>query len=608
MAEQQLVDYIKKAREAGQSDDQTRALLYKNGWQESEVSEAFTSLNQPQAQAQPQQQTSPQPQYQPQPTVQPASQPESQTQPQPQVTGQPQINIRSQPQSQYQPQSSSIVGYQQDNLSQIKTNSHILLKILTALITVIVLGSIAYFAFGQYFNLPYSDIVWNFFRPKPEVVINNMMTNMKNVKSSHTIMQLTIAATDKNTKAFYGTLSLNTNSEVDTIDAKNPKADGNFTVSLTMPGNNSPINATISIAYVGGAFYFKVNNITIPDNYLSALSSASPPIDTSQIKGKWFKVDQDSINALNTLAQTNQNTPLMSSTSPVGLNFSQISQSPMANSLNPNAFQTIQNLIATENIFTVDKQLNDEVISGQKTYHYSVIIPNTKLKDLLTKLVNIQAQGSSSSASSSSQPANNFSIPPSAMDSLVNLLASTIGDINMEIWVGQKDYMLYQIKFDKLVDLSKVSPGLNTQVDVKLSQTNSNFNKPITVQPPAGAQKIEDAVSAFIQASQVQTPQAKVEASLKQIRSDAQSLFMTDNNYSSLCNHGLLNGYQSVYGQELIGLNNDIIAQGARKPACFANAQNFCISAQLADGSYVCIDKNNTVGKTKCTSAKTACK
>jgi Na+-transporting methylmalonyl-CoA/oxaloacetate decarboxylase gamma subunit len=73
MAEQQLVDYIKKAKGVGQTDEQTRTLLYKNGWTEAEVSEAFAAVSQPQPQVQPQYQPKPQPQVQPQqPQVQPA--------------------------------------------------------------------------------------------------------------------------------------------------------------------------------------------------------------------------------------------------------------------------------------------------------------------------------------------------------------------------------------------------------------------------------------------------------------------------------------------------------------------------------------------------------
>jgi outer membrane biosynthesis protein TonB len=88
MAEQQLVDYIKKAKDAGQTDEQTRALLYKNGWTEAEVAEAF-SAGQPAAQPQVQTQPQPQPQVvaqpKPEPQIQPQSKPQQQYQPKPQA-------------------------------------------------------------------------------------------------------------------------------------------------------------------------------------------------------------------------------------------------------------------------------------------------------------------------------------------------------------------------------------------------------------------------------------------------------------------------------------------------------------------------------------------
>ena len=64
----ELVDYIKKAKQAGQSDDQTRQILLKNGWSDAEVAEAFTAIipvdkpQQQQPQAQPQVVSQPKPQ------------------------------------------------------------------------------------------------------------------------------------------------------------------------------------------------------------------------------------------------------------------------------------------------------------------------------------------------------------------------------------------------------------------------------------------------------------------------------------------------------------------------------------------------------------------
>jgi hypothetical protein len=137
-------------------------------------------------------------------------------------------------------------------------------------------------------------------------------------------------------------------------------------------------------------------------------------------------------------------------------------------------------------------------------------------------------------------------------------------------------------------------------LDLSFNETSSNFNKPITVQAPANAQKIEDVVLPLLKTQ-------KINADMKQIGSVAQSVFVTNNAYSSLCYRGLLNGYLNTYGNDLITLNNDIVSQGAVKPICLSGVQGYCVSTLLADGSYLCIDKNNTVGRTKCISAQTIC-
>ena len=115
MAEQQLIDYITKARVAGQSDDQTSSLLYKNGWTEVEVKEALAALAQPKPQ--------PQPQVVPQTEVSPVSpvvdNPVVETntqvvsQPKQELQPEPQINIQQQPaQPEAQPEINKVLEAQ----------------------------------------------------------------------------------------------------------------------------------------------------------------------------------------------------------------------------------------------------------------------------------------------------------------------------------------------------------------------------------------------------------------------------------------------------------------------------------------------------------------
>jgi hypothetical protein len=255
-------------------------------------------------------------------------------------------------------------------------------------------------------------------------------------------------------------------------------------------------------------------------------------------------------------------------------------------------------------MFSVDKQLGDEVISGQAAYHYLIKISKEKMKDLAGKIIDLvlkesaslPASGTTDAASGASASLFAQNMVKSFADSFVD----TIGDINMEMWIGKKDYMLYGYHLEKSIDVNKFYPGADTSVALKFNMTNSDFNKPASIQEPADTQRIETVLLPIIK-------EQKVESDLGELDFTAQSLFYASQSYYSLCRGGLLNGYLATYGKTLINLNNDIISQGAKKPVCFSGVQDYCISTQLADGSWLCVDKNGILGKTKCVSFKTVC-
>ena len=138
MAEQQLIDYIQKARAAGQSDDQSKTLLVKNGWTDTEISEALASMNQSQ------------PQSQPEPKIiQPDAQPEPQMQYKPEPQIQPQVNSM------------------ESSMPTEKRGMHLVLNIIIVLIILVILGGAGYFVLGQQNML--KGLV-NQFMPTPVVI------------------------------------------------------------------------------------------------------------------------------------------------------------------------------------------------------------------------------------------------------------------------------------------------------------------------------------------------------------------------------------------------------------------------------------------------------
>ena len=485
MAEQQLVDYIKKAKEAGQSDDQTKSLLLKNGWTDAEVSDAFGAINP----AQP---------------IQPAqpAQPEPQPQIQPQIQQQPQV------QPQYQPQQSVMA-----ESHQIKSKSHALANILIALVVLVIIGCAGYFFAGQYFNLPGS--FKNSLAQSPEAVIAKMDANMKTVKTYHATVSGDFVAASKEE------LLASADGVNDLTDLNNPKSNFNFTANITNPGSTAPV-ATVSVSAIatGGNSYVMLNNGVFAAGFI-------PGLNISQIQGKWFEADQNSMTAL-----------------------------PQVSILQPNNFSVankLQNLMLAENIFSNIKQLNSQVINGQNTYHYSATINNANLNNFINR----------------EMPAG--------------YVAATPGNATVELWIGKTNYMLYQYQIN--------------ESGIKITATNSDFNNPVTIQAPADSQKIETILLPFIKLQQI-------ESDLLQVNTVAQSVLVKNSSYSTLCKNGLLNAYLKM---GLLTFSKDIVSQDAKTPVCFGGAQNYCVSSQLADGTWMCIGKTGIIGKTNCVSSATVC-
>ncbi|MCX6724415.1 MAG: hypothetical protein NT155_04615 [Candidatus Staskawiczbacteria bacterium] len=555
MLEQQLVDYIKKAKEAGQSESQTRSLLYKNGWTEAEVGDAFASLNQPR----------------PQPQVQPQARPQAQP-----IQAQPEIKVAQAVQPQVQQQSPKVVAVNpaQNNIMRPKNKLHTILKISIALIIVVVLCGAGLFAAGQYFNLP-----WNPFWPNPATVMSKMMANMQNVKSNRTKVQGEISVTS-DSKESLGKLTFSTDTQGDITDIKNPKANVAFTMNLTSPMISSEASATISMISLGTTFYYKIDKIVIPSDY------SYPGLDVSQFAGRWFKVDQDSVKALSQISGN-------SAGGQIGmLNISQANNSALV--------KKIRDIISSESVLSIDKQLADATVAGQNTYHYMARIKKDKLGSLINKMIDLQMQETAKAQTPGNTiSASDLALEQSMLKSFATTIVDAIGDVNIEIWVGKKDNMLYQARLDKVVDLKKIVSIAKGQVELKLSMVNSDFDKIASIQAPEGAQKIEDAILPLLK-------KQKIETDMSQVAFLAGSLYSTGKNYSAFCSPAFLSN--KTYGPALKTAIDDIKKQGASNLACFSGIQSYCVSAQLADGSYMCIDKNNKLGITKCVNFKTVCK
>lgn len=560
MAEQQLIDYIKKTRGAGQDDEQTKTLLYQNGWSKEEVSEALLAVGgnvqagsvtqNPQKKEEPRQQSS---QQKPQDVQNAWNEPkikESYTRPasalgSPETTetalaGKPASEIS---EKTVRPQMTDMTGLKE------KPKKSILPAILVSLVLLILVGGAAGAGWMLYTGAWSPS--WSPFKLTSEKVLANMASNMADVKSFGSKSNFQVTIPD-------GSISVISSGNIDATNSANLKTNNDFTISFTQKGaKGANISAKFSAISIGNDYYIKVDSLVFP---------AELNIDITAIKGKWLKVTSDSLKSL--LATTG--------TSDIGI-FDQVSQQ----SSKPT--YSVANLIGLA-VFSSD--LGDTTLEGIKTYHYAMKIDKAKIKSFVTQTF-----------FTSTDPADK-----SFIAGISDAVANLVGDVNIETWIGKKDFMVYGLKIAKTLDFKEFTskPG-TTAVSITLTENMSypKINPPITV--PAN---VLDAKVALLPILKLQA----IRSNLSQLGTTAMSIFAGNASYTSLCNHSLLNGYQAKYGTLLISLNNDITAQDAIKPACFAEKDNFCISTQLADKSWLCINKKGIVGKVKCATATTDCK
>lgn len=572
MAEQQLINYIKDAKKSGQSDEQTRSLLYKNGWTETEVKNAFNALNQspamptqPQPQMQPQAQPITQPQQPMQPSAQEQYRPQVQTQPQPQIQPQtqpqPQAQVQykpAQPQVQTQPQTS----YQSQSMARTRKPSRsMLVPMLIIFIFVLLLGS------GGFLYALYSGLYnpsWNPFKTvaleNSKEILDKMFVKMAGIKqmTAQTDVQISIkdtAGTDQ------GKLSLSSTTRTDTLDPTTPKADMAITVNLTDNQENAIMALDVNAITNGNLVYAKLNTIT---------STQTLPLNLSTVQGKWLLFDDETLKVLSDSVGTTN--PVIETTS-----------------LQPNYVSFLKDII------TADKKLADEVISGQNTNHYQVKLNVQALKTTISNLLE--------SSMLQEQPTEDTVTQGDMVKQIVDSVFAKIGDITGEVWIGKTDDILYQYKMNKQINLDEILPGAGITFSIALNSTMSNFNTPLEVVAPEDTVKAEIVLLPLIK-------QQKIASAMDGIVTSGEIIFAEKESYATLCVGKALDEKQA----DLALLVKDLLAQGASKPGCFVAPRSYCVSTQLADKSFMCAGANADlndlpgIGTTKCTSPTTICK
>lgn len=548
----ELVDYIKKASQAGQSEQQTRQILSKNGWSDAEVNEAFGVLVVNKTPQQPQAQTQPQPQ--------PQVQPQMQQRPQPEIKVQPQ-----QAQPQYQPM---------ENKKFRRGGGHSVFKLFASLLIILIIISIV--GTGIALATRFWDPPWSPFRPAPEKVILKAWDNLKQVKSENFSSKLLLSGKDIKSQNGGGTFdaTVETSGGMDISDSQNKLA--LVQLSLGASGTDDSgykynISVSGELRLIGENLFVKLDNINLGE-FESFLAMFN--VDTAKLEGQWIKLD--SKNVYNAYSDV----PALEQTQ---------EQKDAQESANK-----IVKILIDKKVYDI-KQLPDNRGGEGKEYNYSISLNRAKFNDALPDIFNIL---------NVSNPSGGYTLEAFKKD--VNDTLDKIGDFSVNLFIGKNDGLFHKISFDKGIDINKFDNKSSGEIQISYKSEKSGINQPFQVSAPSDYKDFKDV---FNEMAGPITKNRQVESDLSQVAEIAVSYFDSNKSFSSFCSkNGYLNGSLKTYGSELTRLSRDMVAQGTAWAKCFANAQSFCISVQLEDKSWLCVSKDSYFpGTTKCLSATTVC-
>ncbi len=341
-------------------------------------------------------------------------------------------------------------------------------------------------------------------KASPQEIMKASVAEMKKVKSSsyNGVLSFNLQASENKEKTpqaqekgvrfvepQFQEIKVNVGIEIsgkqDTTDAENPKGDMNLKIKsgFSAEGGSYDFSADTSYATLGKKkVYLKLN-----DYDLGAVGFMYGGV-LSPFKGKWYYVDVDKANEMN----SGTNTEVLE--------------------LN----KKILALYEKYEFIAFKKDLGDDKIGDLAVYHYEVALDRKAVVDfyldILKEVENIAREKGTldGEAAVSLEKAKNVS------DKAGGMLDEIINNVKAEVWIGKKDKIMHRItlngkfdenfnktffkKFAELIesDSASVPEDVNISDDFSVDFSLADINEPVIIEEPADAVDFQEALAGMM--------------------------------------------------------------------------------------------------------------
>ena len=114
----------------------------------------------------------------------------------------------------------------------------------------------------------------------------------------------------------------------------------------------------------------------------------------------------------------------------------------------------------------------DEKINGKMAYHYILSLDREKIKEIMPELLGIAMESSKKSSNGMLGTADIEKITQS-----IDEFLKKINGLNIELWIGKKDFLLYEVKIDKEIEASALEKGTNGKLTINFDLVLSKIGR-----------------------------------------------------------------------------------------------------------------------------------
>ena len=310
------------------------------------------------------------------------------------------------------------------------------------------------------------DPLWNPFRPNPEQVIGRMAQRLKGFKTVHSNFNLSIETTGPQSTA----ASIHIEGDSNNANPQSPMISANLNSQFigNEPGKNLSFKG--EIREVKNASYFKLDDLNISSELEFFLALFG--IKKDKFIGQWIKVNKEDLKKI----ENTDNKPKLSKDE----------QDKIA--------KKIEDLFKRKKIYKI-KEMPDIMVGKREEYHYVLSLDREGLTEIIPKLINITAE---SSGKSSENILKEFGINgTNELTQFIGQFFDKIKGLDIEIWIGKKDYLLYRVKIKKEIEASALGENTKGNIVINLDLSLSKFGQAVKIEPPQKFLDWNDVISSI---------------------------------------------------------------------------------------------------------------